>query len=275
MCVLDAMTKAMTQRFAPHFELRLLEIFTETFLKSKDDNVRRALIQMFNSWKSYYCRVRTLKPISDRLKLPYFEKMLIRDGPVEEENEFTTNFVEKQMLPQPPSPPTTSTNSYYALVQPPNPQEFNRYLEEQSKRIAADPQHAQSADPNAGHPGDNRSELGLGYFNQNHYIDRAYFGNARTPYVEAPYLNYTNSLKRVTYNNLLSSNSYYTSHALSIREFSGSEFHSPVDNVYYFSDQQQQKMAEGQEQSQTGFNNLNDQVKSLLPAIHKSVGVSS
>lgn len=82
------MTKSLTLRFANCFAPRLLEVFTETFLKSKENNTKRALIQIFNGWRNFYCRDRILKPISDRVKLPFFEKTLFVEAPQSDLDEY-------------------------------------------------------------------------------------------------------------------------------------------------------------------------------------------
>lgn len=74
MCVLDAFTIYHPHRFVPLIQQRLLEVFTQTFLKSKNEHTHRTLIRLFNKWRPFYPRETVLKPISDRLKLPFFEK---------------------------------------------------------------------------------------------------------------------------------------------------------------------------------------------------------
>ena len=82
------MTKSLPARFVKWFAPRLLEVFTETFIKSKENNTKRALIQIFNGWRDFYERNSILKPISDRVKLPFFEKSLFIEANPSELEEY-------------------------------------------------------------------------------------------------------------------------------------------------------------------------------------------
>jgi len=115
MCVIDAIIRADNPWFRSLIDKRLLEIFGETFMKNKDDNARRFLIQMFNSWKPYYVGTSYLKPISDRCKLPYFEKTLLVESFPEEMTDYQ-NFINERMTPGPSN--ESQKISYYDQVRP-------------------------------------------------------------------------------------------------------------------------------------------------------------
>jgi hypothetical protein len=93
------LVKLDSTRFSQLFGSRLLEIFSETFLKNTDPNVKRTMIRMFNSWKGYFDHYSVLKPIEDRLKIKHFEKELFIEADPNQLNEYydqkSTHYVDK------------------------------------------------------------------------------------------------------------------------------------------------------------------------------------
>lgn len=73
---------------------------------------------MFNDWKDFYDKATVLNPISDRLKLPYFEKTLLREANPDELKEYYENQYGDSQSSNSQQERAESNKRYSHLVQP-------------------------------------------------------------------------------------------------------------------------------------------------------------
>jgi hypothetical protein len=165
----------------------LLELYTETFLKNEDSNIRRILIQILDGWKAIYSSAGVVRLISDRCKIAHFDKVLLRETSPEELQQYR-EYLNNLVSPKEDITPQEKLN-YVHLLRP-----TGVIIREGTS------QHNSEKKPTG---------FNKGYHNQSEYGD---------------YKGQIPSYSDYSFNNLLSSNYFYHNFNLNEHKSSSGDF---------------------------------------------------
>lgn len=269
MWILDAMTKSWTLRFVKCFAPRLLEIFTETFLKSKENNTKRALIQIFNGWRDFYWRNTILKPISDRVRLPFFEKSLFVEAPQSELDEYyklINSQIESPVIAQPSQAVEAGLSNQANTVQ-----------EEQVTQS----QNAEAQSQYKKWENINQVSNFVNSYKESNWVNNSYLSNnglygfgANYDTQNSEYItpNIENFCNEITNKNCLVSQPW-SKFALRDPLISHPKVNIPQKDMSYFSDCSLPESQKAESHQADQFRSLQQQMSGLVPSLKRTINV--